>query len=76
MDFDNAVVVSTYTNHETAEAAVSLLRSEGVEAIVQSDDTGGEMPNLELARGVRVLVQAENAEFARALLEQGADDPD
>jgi hypothetical protein len=76
MDFENAVVVATYTNHETAEAAVSLLRSEGVEAIVQADDAGGELPNLELARGVRVLVQAENEEFARALVEQGAHDPD
>jgi hypothetical protein len=74
MDFENAVVVSTFTNHETAEAAVSLLRSEDIEAIIQSDDAGGELPNLELARGVRVLVQAENAEFARGLLEQGAED--
>ena len=73
MDFENAVVVGTFANHETAEAAVPLLRSEGVEAIVQADDAGGELPNLDLA-GVRVLVQSENEEFARGLLEQGADD--
>ena len=71
MDFENAVVVGTYSNHETAEAAVSLLRSEGVDAVIQSDDAGGELPNLELARGVRVLVQSEDEEFARGLLTAG-----
>lgn len=74
MDFENAVVVSTFSNHETAEAAVSLLKSEGVDAVIRSDDAGGELPNLELARGVHVLVQSEDAEFAKALLQQGADD--
>ncbi len=76
MDFENAVVVSTFPNHETAEAAVSLLQSEGVEAVISSDDAGGEIPSLELARGVRVLVQRENEEFARGLLNQGADQGD
>ena len=76
MDFENAVVVSSFPNQETAEAAVSLLKSEGVDAVIGADGAGGELPNLELARGVRVYVQSENEEFARALLEQGADDVD
>ena len=76
MDFNNAVVVSTYPNHETAEAAVSLLASEGIEAAISSDDAGGELPNLDLGRGVRVFVSADDAEFAKGLLEQGADDPE
>lgn len=73
MDFENAVVVWTFSNHETAEAAVSLLKSEGVEAVVHSDDAGGELPNLELAQGCHVLVQSQDAEFAKALLQQGED---
>jgi hypothetical protein len=76
MDFEDAVVVSTFPNRETAEAAVSLLQSEGVEAAVHSDDAGGELPNLDVGGGVRVLVTRANLEFAKALLEQGRDDAD
>ena len=47
MDFENAVVVSTFPIREAAEAAVSLLQSEGIDAILHSDDAGGELPNLE-----------------------------
>jgi len=68
MDFENAVVVESFTSHELAEAAVSLLRSEGVDAVASADDAGGELPNLDLARGVRVLVPSESLEFARELL--------
>ena len=71
MDFEKAVVVGNFENHETAEAAVSLLASEGIEAVISSDDAGGELPNLDLGRPVRVFVQAEDVEFARGLLEQG-----
>jgi hypothetical protein len=76
MNFETAVVVSTFSDKATAAAAVSLLQSEGIEAAIASDDAGGEIPSLDLARGVRVLVQEEHAEFAKALLEQGADSSD
>ena len=76
MDFEDVVEVSTFPNRETAEAAVSLLRSEGIEAAISADDAGGELPNLDLGRGIRVFVNTENAEFAKALLEQGPEDPD
>ena len=66
--------MSTFPNREIAEAAVSLLDSEGIEAVISSDDAGGELPNLDLGRGVRVFVNAESAEFAKALLEQGEED--
>ena len=71
MDFKNAVVVASFSNHETAEAAVSLLRSEGIEAEISADDAGGEIPSLDLARGVRVYVSRDSEEFARGLLQQG-----
>ena len=73
MDFEKAVIVASYPNHETAEAAVSLLLSEGIDAVVSSDDAGGELPNFGLTRAVRVYVQSENEAFARALLRQGED---
>ena len=66
---DASVVVGTFPNRETAEAIVSLLASEGVDAVLQSDDAGGELPNLDLGRGIRVYVQEEDAEFAKGLLD-------
>ena len=74
MDFETAVLVSTFPNREIAEAAVSLLESEGIEAAISSDDAGGELPNLDLGRGVRVFVDTKDSEFAKALLEQGEED--
>jgi hypothetical protein len=71
MKFENAVEVADFGDHPTAEAAVSLLQSEGIDAIISSDDAGGEMPNLGMARRVRVLVQSENEELARGLLNAG-----
>jgi hypothetical protein len=68
VDFNNAVVVASYSDHATAEAAVSLLKSEGIEAAVSADDVGGEMPNLDLASGARVIVEEKDAELARGLL--------
>ena len=68
MDFEDAVVVESFSSHELAEAAVSLLRSEGVDAVVSADDAGGELPNLDLAGGVRVIVPSASLDFARQLL--------
>jgi hypothetical protein len=68
MDFESAVVIGTFPNHETAEAIVSLLASEKIEAVLQSDDAGGELPNLDLGRGIRVYVKKEDAEFAKGLI--------
>ena len=73
MDFEHAVVLGTYPNHETAEAIVSLLASEGVEAVLTSDDAGGELPNLDVGRGIRVYVQEADAEFAKGLLDAEPD---
>jgi basic membrane lipoprotein Med (substrate-binding protein (PBP1-ABC) superfamily) len=69
MDFENAVVIRTFDNTAVAAAAVSLLVSEGIDAIYHADDAGGELPNLDLAQGVRVLVAAEDEARARAVLD-------
>jgi len=73
MDFETAVLIATYPNHETAEAIVSLLASEGIEAVLNSDDAGGELPNLDVGRGIRVYVSAKDAEFAMGLLDAESD---
>jgi hypothetical protein len=71
MDFENAVVVANFATHAMAEAAVSLLGSENIEAVISSDDAGGELPNLGVGGKVRVLVQSKDEQFARGLLTQG-----
>ena len=68
MDLESAVVVDTYSDRSFAESAVSLLESEGIDAIIRSDDAGHALPNLDLARGARVLVAPADAERARELL--------
>jgi len=70
---ETAVVVETYSDASFAEAAVSLLASEGVDAVINADDAGHELPNLDFARGVRVLVAPAELERARALLGLEAD---
>lgn len=71
LDFENAVVVRAFDNTAVAAAAVSLLVSEGIDAVYHADDAGGELPNLDLAQGVRVLVAPEDEARARAILDAG-----
>ncbi len=68
------VVIESFSDRAFAEAAVSLLDSEGIEAVIDSDDAGGELPNLDFARGARVIVRAADADRARAILNSAADD--
>ena len=67
------VVVESFSDRAFAEAAVSLLASEDIEAEVDSDDAGGELPNLDFARGARVLVAEGDAERARVVLNTAAE---
>ncbi len=54
-----------------AEAAIvrGRLAEAGIESMVSIDDAGGMIPSLQLAAGVRLYVQAGDAEQARTLLE-------
>jgi hypothetical protein len=72
MSSEGAVMIESFSDKSFAEAAVSLLESEGIQAIIHADDAGGELPNLDFARGVRVLVAAEDEERARYILNSAA----
>ena len=74
MDFEHAVVVQSFSTAAMAEAAAAFLRSEGIDAVVSTDDAGGALPNLDLVRGAKVLVEDENEERARELLSAGLDE--
>jgi hypothetical protein len=73
MEVDSAVVIETFSDKSFAEAAVSLLDSEGIEARIVADDAGHELPNLDFARGVRVVVSSADAERARQLMNAASD---
>jgi hypothetical protein len=69
----HTVVIESFSDKAFAEAAVSLLELEGIEASIDSDDAGGELPNLDFARGARVLVSEADADRARAVLNTAAE---
>ncbi len=76
MATDPLVVIETYSDESFAEAAVSLLAAEGIEAQIASDDAGHALPNLDFAKGVRVLVAPSDADRAKALIETAGDAPE
>ncbi len=76
MNFDDAVVLETFSNRIEAEMAAGLLESEGVEAVVMADDAGGAYPMLQFVRGVRLMVAQEDEARAREILAAMAAPPD
>jgi hypothetical protein len=68
------VVIDSFSDKAFAEAAVSLLASEGIDAWIRADDAGGGLPNLDFAKGARVLVAEVDAERARGILNTAAEE--
>jgi hypothetical protein len=68
------VVIDSFSDKAFAEAAVSLLASEGIDAWIRADDAGGELPNLDFAKGARVLVVEADAERAQGILNAAAEE--
>lgn len=64
---ESRVVVGGFGSRIEAELAKSRLEADGIAAEVVSDDAGGTYPPLH-SRGVRVVVAAEDAERAAAVL--------
>lgn len=72
------VCVGTFSDRMSAENAKNVLETSGIEAMLSSDDAGGLRPELTLARGVKLWVNEEDEEKARAALleiEQAPDGP-
>lgn len=67
-------VVGTFLTRMEADLARGALEAEDIQATVFADDASGIRPSLWMS-GVRLLVRAEDAERARAILE-AADPPD
>ena len=67
------VAVRTFLNRIEAELARSALEASEIDAIVQADDAGGTQSGLWVARGVRLLVRAEDVHRAEDVLGIGCD---
>jgi len=67
-DEPQTVTVRTFSSYESAELAVANLKAHGIACWIGTDDGSGMLPNLTVAGGVRLLVQAADAEAAMALL--------
>lgn len=69
------VEVARYSSRPAAELALARLEADGIEAVAGVDDGGGSIPALDLTRGVRILVTAEDEDRARASLEEVPGEP-
>jgi hypothetical protein len=73
MSDSELVVVQTFGSRQEADVAVSALDAAGIEAIVQADTGGGMYRAMAWAGvGFQVLVRRDDAETARAILEEPA----
>ncbi len=63
------VVVKVFNNETEAEIAKGHLESEGITALITKGDVGGMYPSLQQTEGVKLLVNKNDAEEARGILE-------
>ena len=61
------VVFRGFLNKAEAELAQGALQAQGIDAIVQADDAGGEEPGLWMG-GVKLLVREQDRERAGEIL--------
>jgi putative signal transducing protein len=67
------IEVGTYPTRSDAEFAQGALAAAGIDSVVSADDAGGAYP-FDLSGGVRLLVEAADAEEARAVLADPGDE--
>jgi hypothetical protein len=66
------VVVHTFNTRPEAEMAKSALDAAGIDAMVMADDAAGIQPGLWEGRGVAIVVNRENEQAARDILDLDA----
>lgn len=67
---DTPIVVATYTAAYEAEIAQSHLEERGIDAFISKDDAGGMDPQMQLTRGVRLLVRQDESDEALSVLRE------
>jgi hypothetical protein len=66
------VVVHTFNSRPEADTAKSALDAAGIESMVMADDAGGTQPGFWEGRGVAIVVNRENEQAARDVLDLNA----
>ena len=69
-------IVRGFTDRAEAEIARGLLEAEGIDAAISADDMGAEGPGLTFGQPVELIVEGEDAERARNLLDEAIANPD
>jgi hypothetical protein len=72
MSDGDLTILRTYVNTFDAQLARSALEAAGIMAVIRSDDCGGMRPHMQMG-GVDLLVRAENAAEASAILDAAQD---
>jgi hypothetical protein len=67
---NDPTIVRTFSDRGEAEIARSLLESEGIRALLSADDLAGNTPPLDFSAGLQLVVEAEDVERARELLDE------
>jgi len=67
-------IVRTFADRGEAEIARSLLAAEGIDAAVPAEDRGGLTSPEEFLSGVQLVVEADDVERARELLDEVVSD--
>lgn len=65
---DEIVAIKIFSDEMEANLALQLLEDAGVRGFVSKDDAGGMEPHLQRTSGVRLVVNREDADQARAIL--------
>lgn len=65
---EEPTTIATYPTLHDAELAQNRLEDRGIPAFVARDDAGGAYPQMQLTRGVRLMVRRQEADEALALL--------
>jgi len=68
-ELGDLVVAQIYSYRAEAELARSALEANGIEAMVEADDCGGQRPLLGANLGVRLLVRRADERKAKSFLE-------
>lgn len=69
LSFDDPTVIATYTSRHDAEMARGRLETQGVRAVLASDDAGGAYPQMQRTQGVRLVVDGPDAHRAWHMLD-------
>jgi hypothetical protein len=68
MKMEDLVTLRTFSNVVDAEIALGHLSSNGIEASIKKDDSGGMRPHFQLTHGVDLVVRKKDAKRAEQVL--------